>query len=190
MKKNAKRKIFVNTIDLMEEYSIDEITIKMICAYSGINRSTFYAHFTDKYDLFEQIQAYHISRYIQITNTLYQNFGRVRYNKEKLLQFFRIQFRYIHRYRRFFHAVFISHPQKDFVIEMVHLTYESYEKVMAKYTDMDHHMYYVQYLIGGQLGVVFSWLRRNCEESPEEMARIMLRNTIKMRELEETDLPS
>ncbi|GEP85611.1 putative transcriptional regulator [Staphylococcus piscifermentans] len=190
MKKNAKRKIFVNTIDLMEEYPIDEITIKMICAYSGINRSTFYAHFTDKYDLFEQIQAYHISRNLQITNTLYQNFDQVKYNKAKLLQFFRIQFKYIYRYRRFFHAVFISHPQKDFVIEMVHLTYESYEKVMAKYTDMDYHMYYIQYLIGGQLGVVFSWLRRNCEESPEEMARIMLRNTIKMRELEETDLPS
>ena len=112
MKKNAKRKIFVNTIDLMEEYPIDEITIKMICAYSGINRSTFYAHFTDKYDLFEQIQAYHISRNLQITNTLYQNFDQVKYNKAKLLQFFRIQFKYIYRYRRFFHAVFISHPQK------------------------------------------------------------------------------
>ncbi|RZI03012.1 TetR/AcrR family transcriptional regulator, partial [Staphylococcus condimenti] len=107
MKKNAKRKIFVSTIDLMEEYSIDEITIKMICAYSGINRSTFYAHFTDKYDLFEQIQEYHKARYINLTTTLYNHFVKVRYHKQKLIQYFRIQFTYIYRYHGLFHALFI-----------------------------------------------------------------------------------
>ena len=28
-------------IELLEYYPFDEITIKMICAYSGVNRSTF-----------------------------------------------------------------------------------------------------------------------------------------------------
>lgn len=63
MKKRARIKIFINTIGLMENYAPEEITIKMICAYSGINRSTFYDYFQDKYDLFEQIQNYHMSRY-------------------------------------------------------------------------------------------------------------------------------
>ena len=57
MKKRARIKIFINTIGLMENYAPEEITIKMICAYSGINRSTFYDYFQDKYDLLEQIST-------------------------------------------------------------------------------------------------------------------------------------
>lgn len=69
MKQRARIKIFKSTVNLMESYAPEEITIKMICAYGGINRSTFYAYFLDKYDSklshgsLSTINVHHLSRF-------------------------------------------------------------------------------------------------------------------------------
>lgn len=68
MKQRAKYKIIKSLIELLEYYPFDEITIKMICAYSGVNRSTFYDHFQDKYQLLDKIQNYHLNKYISYYN--------------------------------------------------------------------------------------------------------------------------
>lgn len=39
-------------IDLLKEYEYEEIKVSDLCEKALINRSTFYAHFSDKYDLF------------------------------------------------------------------------------------------------------------------------------------------
>ena len=88
MKRRAKFKIIQSMINLLDEYPFDEITIKMICAYSGVNRSTFYDNYKDKYDLLEQIQNYHLSKYLKLLKTLYNNFESVRVDKTKLYKFF------------------------------------------------------------------------------------------------------
>ena len=37
---------------LLEKKEYDFITVKEICQKAGVNRSTFYSHFNDKYELF------------------------------------------------------------------------------------------------------------------------------------------
>lgn len=182
MKQRARIKIFKSTVNLMESYAPEEITIKMICAYSGINRSTFYDYFLDKYDLFEQIQNYHMDRYQQLMRIVYQNFQSIKNNNQKLRQFFRIIFRYINRFQRFFRAIFVSHPQKEMILKFATFTHESYEQLLNDYTKVSDKVYFAHYLIGGQFGVIYTWLKRNCTETPEAMAETMLVNTIKMRQ--------
>lgn len=41
---------------LLQQKPIQSITIKELCAAAGINRGTFYAHYTDIYDLLSQIE--------------------------------------------------------------------------------------------------------------------------------------
>jgi len=41
---------------LLKEKSISTITVKEICKEADINRSTFYAHYSDQYDLLEKIE--------------------------------------------------------------------------------------------------------------------------------------
>ena len=38
-------------VDLMREYPIAKISVKMLCETADINRSTFYAHYSDQFDL-------------------------------------------------------------------------------------------------------------------------------------------
>lgn len=43
-------------IDLLQEKPIEKITIKEICEKAGINRSTFYRHYSSEYDLLGEIE--------------------------------------------------------------------------------------------------------------------------------------
>ncbi|BCN30776.1 TetR/AcrR family transcriptional regulator [Anaeromicropila herbilytica] len=44
-------------IKLLQQKPISKITIKEICEVADINRATFYSHYTDQYDLFQQIET-------------------------------------------------------------------------------------------------------------------------------------
>ena len=88
MKQKAKHKIIHNTITLLEEYPFESITIKMICAYSQVNRSTFYDYFLDKYDLLHSIQNYHLQKYKRLLNALYYSVAEGKSNQDCIFQFF------------------------------------------------------------------------------------------------------
>ncbi|MDD6799613.1 MAG: TetR/AcrR family transcriptional regulator [Firmicutes bacterium] len=43
-------------LKLLEEKPINKITVKEVCDEAGINRATFYSHFSDCFDLLESIE--------------------------------------------------------------------------------------------------------------------------------------
>ena len=49
--RKTRASLYKNFLQLMEEKSFEEISITDICKSSSINRSTFYDHFKDKYEL-------------------------------------------------------------------------------------------------------------------------------------------
>ncbi len=50
----TKKNIYTTFENLMKEYSFEEIKVSDICSLAMINRSTFYAHYNDKYELLEE----------------------------------------------------------------------------------------------------------------------------------------
>ena len=55
MKQNAKAAIIDSFKQLLNNKSIDKITVKEICEHCNVNRQTFYNHFTDIMDIFKFI---------------------------------------------------------------------------------------------------------------------------------------
>ena len=53
----TKRALTSALIDLMRENHISKISVKALCAAADVNRSTFYAHFRNQYDLLAYIEA-------------------------------------------------------------------------------------------------------------------------------------
>ena len=43
-------------LDLYEKNTIDKVSVRKICEFTGINRSTFYSYYTDIYNLLEEIE--------------------------------------------------------------------------------------------------------------------------------------
>lgn len=46
------------TLELMKHTDFEKITVKKICETAGVNRSSFYAHFTDIYDLLDRMETF------------------------------------------------------------------------------------------------------------------------------------
>lgn len=53
--RNTQEKIKKSFWELMKEHSFQDISVSQIAATADINRSTFYTHYTDKYDLLLEI---------------------------------------------------------------------------------------------------------------------------------------
>lgn len=49
----TKKNIYQSLLELMKDYVFEDIKVSQICEKAMINRSTFYAHFDDKYSLFK-----------------------------------------------------------------------------------------------------------------------------------------
>ena len=58
IEKNRKTKELIQTsfMQLLENKSFESITVGQITKHAQINRGTFYLHFTDKFDLLDQIE--------------------------------------------------------------------------------------------------------------------------------------
>jgi AcrR family transcriptional regulator len=54
--KYTKKVLKESLVEILEKKNIDKITIKEICEKADINRSTFYTHYYDQYDLLHQIE--------------------------------------------------------------------------------------------------------------------------------------
>ena len=50
----TKKNIYETFVTIMKEKSFEEIKVSDICTLAMINRSTFYAHYNDKYELLEE----------------------------------------------------------------------------------------------------------------------------------------
>ena len=51
----TKKLLYETLISLMEAKSFEEIKVSDICKKALINRSTFYSHYSDKYELFMEL---------------------------------------------------------------------------------------------------------------------------------------
>lgn len=182
MRQTAKQKIIHHTILLLEEYPFEALTIKMICAHSQVNRSTFYEYFLDKYDLISSIQNYHLRKYHRLLNSLYYSIKPERNSEERIYQFFKIILKYIKRNYQFFHAILVTFPNRSLFHEYVMQTKETYTHILDDYAqNVQSKKHYVTYAIGGQMGVLYYWIREECVEEPEDLAQILLSNTMKLQ---------
>ncbi|WP_411677564.1 TetR/AcrR family transcriptional regulator [Caproicibacter sp.] len=55
-------------LSLIGEKGFDGVTVRSLCLRARINRSTFYAHYQDKYDLLDQITQKAIQKIVRIVN--------------------------------------------------------------------------------------------------------------------------
>ena len=92
------------------------------------------------------------------------------------------QAKYIKRKEAFYRATLVTYPNKDIALDYINATKTCYEKVMDRYeTSINNKRMFIIYSVGGQAGVFIDWLRNGCLESPQEVAQVLLANTIKLQ---------
>ena len=78
MKTDARVRYTVHMIqnvflELLKEKPVAKITVKEICEHAEINRSTFYKHYQDVYDLMEKLENEAVEAFEKLLDSYVQN---------------------------------------------------------------------------------------------------------------------
>jgi AcrR family transcriptional regulator len=164
--------------ELLQEKSFNEISITNITTKADINRGTFYLHYTDKYDLLEQLENEVISElsdYIKDTiNNDIQNIT----SYDKPVHFMVKIFEYIKENAMFMKVILgpkgnpvFQNKFKNFILTYLFENVEFLKLIRG--TMMIPEEYFISYVISAHLGVVQQWLENDAEKSPQEMSLIL-----------------
>lgn len=143
----------------LQKKELSQITVAEICKEAAINRSTFYAHYTDIYDL-----ADHIFRELEsdVSQLLIPQSGWLQSAQEFLKLLYHIK------------------NNQDLYNFYFKLGYE--DRNLIWYDKMDLQAmpdtalidYHVAFFRSGFNAIIKLWLRGGCRETPEQMCQILL----------------
>ena len=161
-------------IQLLKELSIAKISVKMLCGTANINRSTFYSHYDDQYDLLRDIEqevidemkgsiALHIfndnsSHIIQIMNQIY-HYAAENADLFKVL----LSNNCGSEFRRDIMLL----AQDTITSDPVNTQPQDTQETHTRYSE-----YTLNFIITGGISILQKWLNDGLIESSQEMAEI------------------
>lgn len=156
-------------IELLKEKQISSITVKEICEKADINRSTFYAHFSDPFDLLAQIETELIEDLIT-----YLNPYNLEVEEESLIMTEKL-IEYLAN-RAELCQILLSEKGNHHFLEKVMTTVQPYIiKKLSGLNLIDHEYseYMILYIISGSVHIMKRWLDNGMDKTPKEMAAII-----------------
>lgn len=166
-------------LSLLEEKELAYITVKEICARSGVSRSTFYLHYETVDDLLtesvEYMYARFLARFTQVED-IKQRLTEVSTEELRLLtpDYLRPYLEFICENRTLYRAA-LDHPA-------VFRTEETYERMFHGIFDrildrfavpQEERHYRMKFYLSGIEAIVEEWLRTGCADSVERLMGVI-----------------
>lgn len=164
---------------LVEEKGYDCVTIQDIADEAMINRATFYAHFKDKQDLYEQIFDFAIDAFTSVIDSeqiIVSNRLRVQ-QIETLLTHIYIN---IHQNKNFFLTIMDGSSNEILRKKLAEIIYEKYEDIFLrlKITENDIEVpidFIIEYMTSIFVGTLHWWITSDTDMSPNHLARLVIK---------------
>ena len=167
-------------ISLLEKKDFEYITIKEICDAAGVNRSTFYLHYENTYDLLQETTRYildkHFAYYSADAQSITNSFGDC---EPKDLMF--ITAEYLTPY-----LSFIKENQRIFKVSIKQFHSMNMDDVYSKmfvhifnpilerfHVPEKERSYMMKFYLTGVYAIVMEWLEKNCSDDMETVTRVI-----------------
>lgn len=163
----TKQIIKDSLVSLMQEYPVSKLSVKMLCETAGINRSTFYAHYSDVYDLLNQIQE-------EIIRQISEYISERAFSEQTQLTVLSVRhiLEYARDNSRLLKVLLSENGDYTFQKNIMLL---AQDKIIHELRNMRHidkcmSEYLQIFAVTGALSVIRKWLQNDMPESTEEMA--------------------
>lgn len=161
-------------IKLLEKKDISQITIKEICENADVNRSTFYAHYSDQYDLMKKMQ-----------NELFDNIEMyladyAQYDLATVpISMMERIFEYIQENARLCKLLLGERGDLNFQKRVFTLAYEKNISDLTKggAISKEDAEYIYAFTLTGCVGIIQKWLDDDMPKSPRFMAETVIKMT-------------
>lgn len=161
-------------IELLETKGISQITIKEICECADINRSTFYSHYYDQYDLMKKIQN-ELLENVEIYLSAYIE------NGSSVISVHMIEriFEYIKDNARICRLLLSEQGDINFQKRIMMLVYEKNINELTKSGTISQSEaeYIYSFMLTGCIGIIQKWLNSGMSKSPRFMAELVIKIT-------------
>lgn len=165
----TKKLLYEALMTLLKERSFEELKVSDICEKALINRSTFYAHYSDKYDL---LDAFIKDIKTSLKEELEKN-ENITNTKEYYLEMLRILFLHVKTKESFYSAILVNN-QNSIVTDMIFQALnEDIQKRIESGKDGLHKKVPSDIVCSFYLGAVFNlgveWLKNPSKYTTEEL---------------------
>ena len=156
--------------ELMRKKPITKITIKELCENADINRTTFYAYYTDQYDLLRKIEDETLSWVKEALSNLISQTDK--YETMKILEGI---FQYFTENSRHLQTLMSEQGDINFQKQLFTLIYQESGMSPSKVTDanLSPKEDYFIFVVNGSIGLIHHWLKSGMNRSAKEMAEII-----------------
>ena len=169
--KYTKMVIKNSFVRLLGQRPIAKITVKEICEGADINRATFYAHYSDQYDLLRQIETEvidDINRYLEDYD--FKDNARILVEMvEKILY-------YVGENAELFNLLLNSNGDMTFQQEIINIIGRQHFDSLTggNPPSREDAEYLFHFLASGAVGVIQMWLGRGMKKPARDLAELML----------------
>ncbi len=162
----TKRALTDALIGLMRENHISKISVKALCETADVNRSTFYAHFKNQYDLLDHMEAEALA---DLRARLFAHDESRTRNVVKILE-------YAQENADLF-IMLLDESDGSFqrqIMEMAHLV-DLKMSDRQEAIDAANLEYMYLFAVSGALAMLSHWLKKGTPQPPAEMADLLMR---------------
>ena len=161
--KRTKKALKNGLMELMAEKPISKITIKELTEIADVNRSTFYLHYTDIFDLYDSIKSEYLEELLDAAKP----------SAESLYQYYLNLLKFMEKHTE---KMKILDQDISFTEEVINVLKKQYlESWLTRFSNSNrmHYEYFYCFVTEGSLGVIKQWCRDENRASPETMAKIL-----------------
>lgn len=168
-KKYTRMVLKESLLKLLKKKQISSITIKEICDLADINRSTYYAHYSNQYDLLNSIEE-------EFIKDLVGTFSEYNFSKDKeALRMTERLFEYIAANSDICQILLSENSEIYFQKKGMMIAQQFIFKnwFTDRQLDQDTYEYINMFLVSGSIYVIKNWLENGQNKTPKEMAEII-----------------
>ncbi|MDM8214171.1 TetR/AcrR family transcriptional regulator [Enterococcus hirae] len=175
----TKKMIMEAFIKLVEEKGLDQVTVQDIASQAMINRATFYAHYKDKQDLYDQIFEYAFTTFsdiIEAAPLMEKNRIRVKRIERVLTNIYQN----IHENREFFLTLTQSSSLELLRQRLAQLIAEKYANIFAQLRITENEIevpidFIIEYMTSIFIGTLHWWIHTDSDMTPKHLAQLVIK---------------
>ena len=165
----TKKILFDSLLKLMKKMNFEKIKISDICEEALINRSTFYAHYEDKYEL---LMALFEEQKISLLKELEDN-ENINCSKEYFMELLNILINHIDDNREIYSAILSNNRNGILVDFLIDVIERDVRDKLADYDDIKNSKLpldiIVKFYSGGLINIGISWLTHKEKYNREQL---------------------
>lgn len=172
----TQRAIRKSFLDLLSQKKINEITVADITKSADIARSTFYLHYEDVYDLYDQIITNLLNgltiRFDQLylASTLASNFKKL---MQELIN-------YVVEQKKIFRILFQKDSESKLTNRLIKLFTDRIIKIEHISRTNKQAYFEILFTVTGAINIFISWLMRDSDADSHELSNILNQILIKL----------